>query len=90
MKILERLPIDDEPTLILIRGDVYQLWKNQAIIWVSFAETLTPFPAILDSGHSHNLSIASQHPPPLFLPCPSPHLGYNGSSRERFRIRRKG
>jgi hypothetical protein len=58
MKILERLPIYDEATLIDVRGDSYQVWQNQAIIWVSFAETLRPFPAILDTGHSHNLSIA--------------------------------
>jgi hypothetical protein len=58
MKILDRLPIYDQPTLIDVRGEVYQVWKNQAIIWISFAETLPPFPAILDTGHSHNLSIA--------------------------------
>src|SRR5438874_630498 len=61
MKILERLPIYDEPTLIDVQGEVYQIWKNQAILWVSFAESLTPFPAILDTGHSHNLSIARRH-----------------------------
>ena len=44
--------------VIDVRGDVFQVWTNQAIIWVSFAETLIPFPAILDTGHSHNLSIA--------------------------------
>ena len=41
-----------------MQGEVYQVWKNQAIIWVSLAETQKPFPAILDTGHSHNLSIA--------------------------------
>ena len=61
MKILDRLPIYEEPTLIEVRGDVYQVWTNQAIVWVSLAETLTPFPAILDCGHSHNLSIARRH-----------------------------
>ena len=61
MKILDRLPIFDEPALIHVHGNVYQVWKNQAIIWVSFAETLLPFPAILDTGHSHNLSIARRH-----------------------------
>src|ERR1017187_5082257 len=61
MKILDRLPIYDEPTFIDAQGDVYQVWKNQAIIWVSFAETLRAFPAILDTGHSHNLPIARRH-----------------------------
>jgi hypothetical protein len=58
MKILNRLPIYEKPTLIEVRGEAYQVWKNQAIVWVSLAEALAPFPAILDTGHSHNLSIA--------------------------------
>jgi hypothetical protein len=61
MKILDRLPIYERPTLIDMRGEVYQVWTNQAIVWVSLAEILTPFPAILDTGHSHNLSIARCH-----------------------------
>jgi hypothetical protein len=61
MKILDRLPNYNAPALIDVRGDVFQVWTDQAIIWVSFAETLLPFPAILDTGHSHNLSIASRH-----------------------------
>ena len=61
MRILDRLPIYDEPALIDVHGDVHQVWKNQAVIWISFAESLRPFPAILDTGHSHNLSIAGRH-----------------------------
>jgi hypothetical protein len=57
MKILARLPIDEEPALIEVRGEVYQVWRNQAIVWVSLDEALAPFPAILDTGHSHNLSM---------------------------------
>ena len=40
MKILERFPIYDEPTVIDVQGEVYQVGKNQAIIWVSLDETL--------------------------------------------------
>jgi hypothetical protein len=61
MKILDRLPIYSEPALIDVRGEVYQVWTNQVIVWVSLGERLTPFPAILDTGHSHNLSIARRH-----------------------------
>ncbi len=61
MKILDGLPIYQEPALIEVRGEVYQVWKNQAIVWVSLDEALAPFPAILDTGHSHNLSIARRH-----------------------------
>jgi hypothetical protein len=32
MKILDRLPIYDEPALIDVRGDLYQVWKIRAII----------------------------------------------------------
>jgi hypothetical protein len=58
MRILDRLPIYEEPGLIDVRGEVFQVWRNQVIVWVSISEELTPFPAILDTGHSHNLSIA--------------------------------
>ena len=61
MKVLDRLPIYNEPTLINVQGDVYQVWQNQVILWVSLAEDLQPFPAILDTGHSHNFSIARHH-----------------------------
>jgi hypothetical protein len=61
MKILDRLPIYAESALIEVRDEVHQVWPNQAIVWVSLAEAMAPFPAILDSGHSHNLSIARRH-----------------------------
>jgi hypothetical protein len=61
MKILDRLPIYAEPVLIEVRDEVYQVWQNQTIVWVSLDEALAPFLAILDSGHSHNFSIARRH-----------------------------
>lgn len=61
MKLLDRLPIYERPALIDVQSDVYQVWQSQIIVWVSLAETLKPFPAILDTGHSHNLSIAQHH-----------------------------
>jgi hypothetical protein len=61
MRILDRLPIYEEPALIEVRDEVYQVWQNQTIVWVSLDEALAPFPAILDTGHSHNLSIARRH-----------------------------
>jgi hypothetical protein len=59
MKILDRLPIYDEPSLIDVSGEMIQVHRNQVIVWVSLA--LKPFPAILDTGHSHNFSIARRH-----------------------------
>jgi hypothetical protein len=61
MKILDRLPIYEHASLIDVQGDVFQVWPNQIIVWVSLSETLKPFPAILDTGHSHNFSIARHH-----------------------------
>ncbi len=61
MKILDRLPIYEEPALLDAPGEVVQVHRNQIIVWVSLAATLRPFPAILDTGHSHNLSIARRH-----------------------------
>jgi hypothetical protein len=61
MKILDRLPLYEEPTLIDLRGEVLQVWANQIIVWVSIEEKVRPFPAILDTGHSHNFSIARGH-----------------------------
>src|SRR5690242_18709376 len=61
MKILDRLPIYRENSVISAQGDALQVWKNQIIIWLSIQDVLCPFPAILDTGHSHNLSLALRH-----------------------------
>jgi hypothetical protein len=57
--ILDRLPIADRPHLITVQGDLVDVYRNQAIVWLSIGESARHFPAILDTGHSHNLSIAS-------------------------------
>ena len=59
MKIIDRLPIYEGPSLIDVGGEIIQAHRNQIIVWVSLA--LKPFPAILDTGHSHNFSIARRH-----------------------------
>ena len=69
MKIIDRLPIYEEPSLIDVGGEIIQVYRNQIIVWVSL--DLKPFPAILDTGHSHNFSIARRHlgTPGLGLNC---------------------
>lgn len=57
MRILDRLPIDSEPALIRVQDDVIQVWRNQIIVWLSIGGVPRVFPAILDTGHSHNLAI---------------------------------
>ncbi len=61
MRILDRLPIYQQPTIIAAQREAVQIWRNQIIVWVSINDVLRPFPAILDTGHSHNFAIARRH-----------------------------
>jgi hypothetical protein len=57
MKIIDRLPFADRPHLINVRGKAVDVYRNQIILWISIDDLLRPLPAILDTGHGHNLSI---------------------------------
>ncbi|MGC8643551.1 MAG: hypothetical protein ACP5XB_27150 [Isosphaeraceae bacterium] len=57
MKILDRLPFADRPQLITVRGEAVDVFRNQIIVWISINDESRPMPAILDTGHGHNLSI---------------------------------
>ena len=57
MKIIDRLPFADRPHLITVRGEAVDVYRNQIIVWISIDDVLRPLPAILDTGHGHNLSI---------------------------------
>ena len=59
MKVLDRLPIIDRPQLIDVRGELLDVHRNQIIVWLSIENVLRPFPALLDTGHGHNLSIGT-------------------------------
>jgi hypothetical protein len=56
MKILDRLPIGDEPETILVGTEPITIKRFQIFVWVSLQGS-TPFPALIDTGHSHNFSI---------------------------------
>ena len=56
MKILDRLPVGDEPATIRVGADAVTIKRFQIFVWVSL-QASGPFPAILDTGHSHNFSI---------------------------------
>ena len=62
MRIISRLPIFQQDTIITVQGEPIQVWKNQIVVWLSIQDASRPFPAILDTGHSHNLSISLRHP----------------------------
>jgi hypothetical protein len=69
MKILDLLPIPTTETLIFIREESVRLKEAQIIVWVSLsamtAKEWNPatsrFPAILDTGHTHNFALQHQH-----------------------------
>jgi hypothetical protein len=57
MKIIDRLPFADRPHLVTVRDEAVDVYRNQIIVWISIDDLLRPLPAILDTGHGHNLSI---------------------------------
>lgn len=57
MKIIDRLPFADRPHLVTVRGEPVDVYRNQIIVGISIDDVLRPMPAILDTGHGHNLSI---------------------------------
>jgi hypothetical protein len=59
MRILDRLPISDRPHLITVGEEPVEVYRNQIVVWISINDALRPFPALLDTGHSHNLSISA-------------------------------
>src|SRR4051812_42201105 len=61
MKLLDRLPINDRSHVINVGDDAVEVHRNQIIVWISINNVLRPLPAILDTGHGHNLSISERH-----------------------------
>ncbi len=59
MKILDRLPYHDKPTLLSFRDEVIEIRGFQIVVWLRMREQI--FPAVLDTGHSHNMSIPEQY-----------------------------
>ena len=57
MKLIDRLRFADRPHLVTVRGEAVDVYRNQIIVWISIDDALRPLPAILDTGHGHNLSI---------------------------------
>jgi hypothetical protein len=55
MKILDRLPYFDKPSLLSFPAGTVEVRAFQVIVWLRIGRSV--FPAVLDTGHSHNLSI---------------------------------
>ncbi len=68
-RILRQLPFFTEPTLVTAGGDPVTVRPYQIVMWVSvtlpdqedLSAAAARFPAILDTGHSHNFSIQRSH-----------------------------
>jgi hypothetical protein len=69
MKILDRLPIPQADTHVSVGAEVVRLKKHQIIVWVSLTiesaalwrPSALRFPAIVDTGHTHNFAIQNKH-----------------------------
>src|SRR5947209_15567462 len=67
--ILNRLPFFDAETTLTVRGREVVVLKYQIVFWVSLTNIevqelpeMTPrFPAVLDTGNSHNFSLSEAH-----------------------------
>ena len=57
MKIIDNLPFAGQPHLVTVGDEAVEVYRNQIIVWVSIVHAASPLPAILDTGHGHNLSI---------------------------------
>jgi hypothetical protein len=55
--ILDRLPIGEEPTSLFVGAELVTIKRYQIAVWISINDERRPFPSVLDTGHSHNLSI---------------------------------
>jgi hypothetical protein len=69
MRTLDRLQISRKDTLAFVGAESVRLKKDEILVWVSVTNEnvveltqATPrFPAILDTGHTHNFAIQNQH-----------------------------
>jgi hypothetical protein len=67
--ILRKLPFFDRSTTAIVQGRLIPIKPDQIIVWVGLMEGGAIdfdrgrpfFPAILDTGHSHNFSIREEH-----------------------------
>lgn len=67
--LLDHMPFLSEPGELIIRGERVRVRANQIVLWISLTSrriesvnpVAVPFPAILDTGHTHSLSIQERH-----------------------------
>jgi len=67
--LLNRMPFLEDPGEVVIRGERVRIRAIQIILWVTLSlrrvrstnPLAIPFPAILDTGHTHTFSIHGRH-----------------------------
>ena len=67
--LLDRTPFPDTPAELVVRGERVRVRSDQIIVWIGLTlerakapnPLAVPFPAILDTGHTHNLAIHERH-----------------------------
>jgi hypothetical protein len=66
--LLKRLPIPSADATAFVPGEAIRIYAYEVVVWVSLTarDVLDPsrlprFPALLDTGHTHNFSIQEEH-----------------------------
>lgn len=67
--LLDRMPVSELATEVVVRGQRVRVRRNQIIVWVTikFSQQegrnprVAPFPAILDTGYTHTFAIQERH-----------------------------
>lgn len=68
-RLLDRAPVPPQPSELVVRGERVRVRANQIIVWLTVTSVradvpspaAAPFPAILDTGHTHTFSIQERH-----------------------------
>lgn len=59
MKIINRLPIGEDPQTVMVGREPGLIRRHQIAVWVRLREL--SFPAVLDTGHTHNFALSERH-----------------------------
>lgn len=68
-RLIDRVPVPERPSEVVVRGERVRLRGDQIVVWLAITRkldeppgtTASPFPAILDTGHTHSLSLQERH-----------------------------
>ena len=68
VRLLHRLPVPERDAVTFVRDEMVPIAAYEIVVWVSLAprhvldpSRLARFPALVDTGHTHNFSIREDH-----------------------------